>query len=592
MLPFTPQPNDALIRSAPSGDWLFFHRPRQVLVARQVAEVLPLIRQLESDLVSEDEFAAGFISYEAAPGFDQALPVRPGGTLPLAWFGLYPPPQTIPALLTCQTGEAYRLTSAWAPSVTRQEYQAAIREIKDYIARGDTYQVNYTYRLQAAFEGDPLAYFIDLARAQEALYAAFIHTSDFTICSASPELFFSLQGERLSSRPMKGTAARGLTLAQDQERSAWLRNSAKNQAENVMIVDMVRNDIGKIARIGSVHVPELFSVEKYPTVWQMVSTVVGETDAGLGEIFQALFPPASITGAPKRRTMQIISGLETSPRKVYTGCIGFIAPQRRAQFNVAIRTVLIDHASGRAEYGTGGGVTWDSTAQDEYEECQTKARILTARQPDFSLLETMRWTPGDGYFLLDLHLNRLGDSASYFSFPFDLAAVHRHLSELSDSFDCHAKKVRLLLDRRGRITTQVEILPPQTDVKPLRVCFARTPVDLASPFLYHKTTHRQLYEEALRGSAPGTCPPWDDVILWNDRGEVTEACNANIVVDIGGTHYTPPVHCGLLPGTYRAWLLAQDQVKEKVILREDLTRNQPIYLINSVRMQRAALLAV
>ena len=285
---------------------------------------------------------------------------RPGSGFPLVWFGLYPAPDVITSEQLFEAAPTHSSDTPWSPSVKREAYDAAIAQIKDYIARGDTYQVNYTYRLSAPFAGDPLAFFLQIAGAQRAPHAAFVHLDRYCLLSASPELFFDLDGETIRSKPMKGTARRGLTSVEDEKQSTWLYHSEKNRAENVMIVDMVRNDIGRIARIGSVQVPELFSIEKYPTVRQMVSTVTGRTSAPMSDLFQALFPPASITGAPKARTMEIIRELETTPRRIYTGCIGFISPERKAQFNVAIRTVLVDRKEQRAEYGVGGGITWDS----------------------------------------------------------------------------------------------------------------------------------------------------------------------------------------------------------------------------------------
>ncbi len=580
------QPDEVLLFDASENGWLWFRRPLCVLSAERIEDVLPACMEVEKILDRGKGVAAGFLAYEAAPGFDSALHTRPASSIPLAWFGIYEQPEILPSIPL--SASAYQVSPHWTASITRQEYDAAIQAIKNHIASGDTYQVNYTYRLSSSFQGDPLAYFAVLARAQKALYTAFVHTGRFVILSASPELFFSLQGQRISSRPMKGTAPRGRTLEEDQEQSAWLRGSGKNQAENVMIVDMVRNDIGRIARIGSVQVPELFTVEKYPTLWQMVSTVTGETSAGLSDICQALFPPASITGAPKPRTMQIIAGLETTPRQVYTGCIGYYSSARQAQFNVAIRTVLLDQTTGLLEYGVGGGITWDSLDSAEFEECQTKAKILTVQIPSFSLLESLLWTAEEGYFLLEYHLARLSDAAAYFSYSLDLAAIRRRLVEQSGAFGPGAWKVRILVDECGQITIEAAALPLAEPQSRLRICLAPKPVDSSDPFLYHKTTHRRIYEQARASCPDEGGRPWDDVLLWNERGEVTEACTSNILVELDGILYTPPVSCGLLPGTYRAWLLDMGNVKEKVVHIDDLPKCQRVYLINSVRKQREA----
>lgn len=574
-------PNEVLIRYPTQDCWLHFRNPIEVLEAQNVNEVISILGGVEEGLV-EGLYAAGFIAYEASPAFDRALKAKSTENFPLAWFGLYEHVERISTIpLSCSTDSYQHEELSWAASTNRDEYDRAIARIKDYIARGETYQVNYTYRLHSSFSGDPYNLFVELSRAQKAPYAAFVDTGRFVLCSASPELFFSLEGEHLESRPMKGTASRGLTLQEDNDQAEWLRNSKKNQAENVMIVDMVRNDIGRIAMTGTVKVPELLMVEKYPTVWQMVSTVTGKTKAGLVEILRALFPPASITGAPKTSTMEIIEELETSPRQVYTGGIGFVGPDRRAQFNVAIRTAIIDRREGTVEYGVGGGITWDSVDKAEYEECQTKARILSVRLPQFSLLETLRWTPQQEYALLNLHMERLRDSASYFDFRVEIREVLCYLDELRTCFEDKNHKVRLLVDEGGTISAQFEALSLVGSDKTPRVCLAKEPVDSKDPFLYHKTTNRGVYERAK-----ASCPDYEDVILWNERGEVTESCIANLVVELGGKLYTPPVSCGLLPGTYRAWLLRQGNVEERVITVEQLAECSCIFLVNSVRGQQ------
>ncbi|MBE0410494.1 MAG: aminodeoxychorismate synthase component I [Anaerolineales bacterium] len=572
--------NEVLIHYPAQDCWLHFSNPAIVLQTHQIDEVVLILGDVEQGL-KRGLYAAGFIAYEASGAFDRALHTKPAGDFPLIWFGLYERVErsaTIPFSTPLESDHQDQLS--WVASTSRDDYDKAISRIKDYIARGDTYQVNYTYRLRSSFSGDPHMLFGELYRAQKAPYAAFVDTGRFAICSASPELFFSLEREKITSRPMKGTASRGLTLQEDNDQAEWLRNSQKNQAENVMIVDMVRNDIGRIAETGSVNVPDLLVVEKYPTVWQMVSTVTGQTDAGLGDILRALFPPASITGAPKARTMEIIEELETSPRKVYTGGIGFVSPERQAQFNVAIRTAIIDRDDASVEYGVGGGITWDSVDKAEYEECLAKARILSVRIPRFSLLETLRWTPNRGYTLLDLHLHRLQESASYFDFPANFQDVLRCLDELAAGFDEHDHKVRLLVDQDGSVRVESVILSSQEPGQLLKVCLSKEPVDSTDPFLYHKTTNRTVYERAR-----DLCPGFDDVILWNERGEVTESCIANLVVELDGKLYTPPVNCGLLPGTYRSWMLSQGQVEERVIHIDDLQKYTRIYLVNSVRGQ-------
>ncbi|MBW2567850.1 MAG: aminodeoxychorismate synthase component I [Deltaproteobacteria bacterium] len=574
--------NSVVIHDANQQCWLHFRSPRQIISTHRIEEVIPAINLIEETVNKDGLYAAGFIAYEAAPAFDPALAVNRKGSFPLLWFGIYNQPEWF----QFPTGRKYcpDQSLTWKASLTRNAYRNAIDKVKKNIEEGDTYQVNFTYRLRSPFIGDPWKYFIELVTAQNTRYGAFLNTEEWSICSASPELFFDLDGNKLSSRPMKGTAPRGLTLHDDIKQAEWLHHSEKNRAENVMIVDMVRNDMGRIARTGSVQVNELFAMEKYPTLWQMTSTVTAETRAGLSDILRALFPPASITGAPKPRTMQIITELETDPRQIYTGSIGLISPDRKMQFNIAIRTAIIDKIKKQAEYGVGGGIVWDSTETGEFEESQTKAKILAERPPDFSLLETILWTPENGYYLLQPHLARLKDSAVYFSFSADIDAIRDKLFSLTNTFPHTAHKVRLLVAKNGCITCKSEPLPHSTDRHIRRVCLARSPVDSSNPFLYHKTTNRLVYDQAL-----AACSGYDDVILWNEKGEVTESCIANIVVELDGELYTPQIRCGLLAGTFRACLIEQDKIRERVIRTEDLVRSSHIYLINSVRKYQEVL---
>ncbi|MBP7687674.1 MAG: aminodeoxychorismate synthase component I [Thermoflexales bacterium] len=548
------------------------------MTTTSLADVISRLRRVEELVQTNAWFAAGFLAYEAAPAFDVAHRVKPATApnVPLLWFGLYEsvepfePPDDFDRA-------AYSI-GPWLPTVTWPEYERAIDTIKQHIADGETYQVNYTYRLRAPFQGDAWPLFLSLARKQPVGYAAYVDLGTHVVCSASPELFFQLSGRTLMSKPMKGTAARGRTLTEDQAQAEWLLHSEKNRAENVMIVDMIRNDVGRIAEVGSVTVPQLFEVERYPTVLQMTSTVQAQTDKSLTDIMTALFPCASITGAPKVRTMQLIAELETTPRGVYTGCIGYLTPQREAQFNVAIRTVTIDRATGQAEYGVGGGIVWDSDAADEFRECEIKTRVLTQPARRFDVIEAMLWTPDEAYFLLERHLARLAESAAYFNIPIDLHAIQNQLADFGATLTLVAHKVRVSVTQRGRVSlTAVPLseipLPPV-----MRVALAAQPIDSSNVFLYHKTTRRDVYDAARAAR-----PDCDDVVLWNERGEITESTIANVVVELNGQRYTPPVECGLLPGTFRADLIARGLIHERVILKEELRAASRVWLINSVR---------
>ena len=579
------EPGRVVLRDAQRGCWLEFSRPREFVVTEQVGKVLECLRRVEAAVDSGQVQAAGFVAYEAAPAFDPALSVCSPGAFPPLWFGLYE--QVRPVELPALTRSAGEGRPDWKASVTREEYLQALARIKALIRTGDTYQVNYTFRLGADLAGQaqvagspfesPWQAFLQLAAAQESPYSAFIDTGYWVLCSASPELFFRLDGERIECRPMKGTAARGLTAAQDRAQAEGLRASEKDRAENVMIVDMVRHDLGRIARPGSLKVSGLFAVEKYPTLWQMTSSVEASTGAGLSQIFGALFPPASITGAPKVHTMELIARLESTPRRAYTGAIGFVLPGRRAQFNVAIRTLLWHRPTGQAEYGVGSGIVWDSEPEKEWAECQTKARVLTAPAPAFELLEALLWTSESGYWLLERHLARLAESAEYFGFRADLEQVKRELQRLGPRLPAGRTKVRVLLGRDGSVKLEAEKLPAPS-AQPLRVALAAAPVDSANPFLYHKTTHRAAYEAALAAR-----PGYDAVLLFNERGEVTEFTRANVAVEVEGKLVTPPLSSGLLAGTLRAEMLARGELVERVLTVKELLASPRVVLLNSVR---------
>lgn len=565
-----------IVRDVDRNCWLEFARPRAIIEVYHPGDVREALARVEHNVLTQGLYAAGMIAYEAAPAFDPELSVRQDGRFPLLWFGLYnePCPVEIPRFLD----DSQTLAIDWQPTLGADEYARSFERIKAHLYEGDIYQVNYTYRLRAPFDQDPWPFFAHLSAAQGAAYGAFIRTRDWMILSASPELFFRLDGEHIVSRPMKGTAERGLTSEKDVLQARQLYASDKERAENLMIVDMVRNDMGRISVPGSVRVPRLFELEQYPTLWQMTSTVEAQTRACIPDIFEALFPAASITGAPKHRAMQIITGLESTPRGIYTGAIGFLAPGRRAQFNVAIRTITIDRKSNHAEYGVGGGIVWDSHCEREARECRTKARILSVRPKRFDLLETILWTPAEGYILLERHLERLAQTAAYFDYTIDEAAARERLYDLSHGLAPAAHRVRLLIASAGGITCQAQAINGSVPGAITTVALSTGPVDRHDPFLYHKTTNRQVYDEARRA-----CPGYDDVILYNAQGEVTESTIANLVVDVGGDLVTPPLECGLLPGTCRGWMLEQRLIREQAVSIDQLLDSPRVFLINSVR---------
>ncbi|MES2462915.1 MAG: aminodeoxychorismate synthase component I, partial [Armatimonadota bacterium] len=453
----------------------------------------------------------------------------------------------------------------------RGEWNQSINAIHHAIARGETYQVNLTRRLRARMPADfdPLALYEHLRTAQAGTrYAAYLDTGRFQIASASPELFFATESQRIITRPMKGTARRGRWTEEDEQLAEALAASEKDRAENVMIVDLLRNDLGRIAAIGSVHVVTLFAIERYPTVFQMTSTVEATLREGIGltEIFGALFPCGSVTGAPKVSTMRHIATLESEPRGVYCGAIGIVQPGGDAVFNVAIRTLVHDAETGVAEYGVGGGITWDSTAAEEWAETKAKAAVLTQTHadPEFDLLETLRLENGQ-YTLRARHLARLADSAAYFSRRVDMGEISQALDTFAEAHPEGIWRVRLLVSLEGKPTVEGTAFAFSPS-EPLPMMVAKTPADSQNVFLFHKTTRREVYETHRKALPEGIY----DALLWNENGDVTEFTSANLVAEIAGVRWTPPRQAGLLAGTFRNELLANGEIQERTLTIADI----------------------
>lgn len=563
----------ALLHDPDARAWLEFRQPVDVLVAARPADVVPVLVEAERRVESDGLWAAGFVSFAAASGLDPSLVALADPDVPLVCLGLFPEPGQVSR--PCTPGPAPRVD--WRASETFTGYVGKIREIKRQIALGNTYQINYTLRLETRESLDPWELFAGIAA--DAPYGACLECGDLVVVSASPELFFRRAGRSITCRPMKGTLRRGMTLKSDLALRDQLLASAKCQAENIMITDMVRNDLGRIAAAGSVRTPELLTAEKYPTVWQMTSTVTADSSAPTFEVMRALFPCASVTGAPKVSSMAIIAGLEGHPRGVYTGAIGYLGPGGRAQFNVAIRTAAMNRVTGVTKYGIGGGIVWDSDPQEEYAECLLKARILREETTgrDFQLLETTRWTPGEGYALLDEHLARMADSAAYFDFEFDREKICKGLDARARMFPRTAQRVRMLLSASGMLDVTSTPLDAQP-AGPVRLKLAAGPVRIDNPFLYHKTTRREVYDNAR--SSVDDC---DDVLLWNSERYLTEATIANVALNIGGQLYTPPEECGLLAGTWRGRLLASGEIGLRRIRVDEVSVGDEVLLFNSVR---------
>ena len=548
-----------------------------VAIARTTGEVVPALREVE-EAVARGRHAAGFVSYEAAAGLNPDLPAAEPGGMPLVWFGIFSERHECrPGTAGAETGDCR--VSPPVTAMDRASYGVAIAAIRAAIARGETYQINFTTRQRFGFQGTPFALYRRMCRNQQAPFCAWIDAGSRRILSASPELFFSMKDGLLTMRPMKGTAPRAASPDADRAERERLAASPKERAENLMIVDLVRNDLATIAETGSVTVPSLFDVEAYPTVYQMTSTVTARPRPGIGitDIFTALFPCGSVTGAPKRRTMEIIGDLERESRGVYCGAIGYCSPGGEAVFSVAIRTAILDMATHTGELGLGSGITWDSEAGAEYRECLAKGAFLHREPPDFCLIESLRHDK-EGFLLLERHLRRLAESAAYFGFCYDSDSLRARLAALGgELFGVH--KVRVLLAADGTLTLEAEPLPPPSPPAPSgMLAVSRIRVDSTDPFLYHKTTRRELFEQEHRRHPDGM-----DVLFLNERGEVTEGSYNTIVVSLHGELLTPALSCGLLPGILREELIEVGAIREALLTPADLKKADTIWLVNSVR---------
>ncbi len=503
--------------------------------------------------------AAGFFAYELGYLFEPRLRplLPPERTQPLLWFGLFEARRDLssgelPALLG---GGGDYAVEALRPSLGRARYLEDLARIRAWIAAGDVYQVNHTFKLAFRWSGDPLAFYLDLRRKQRAGHAALVRAEGFSVLSASPELFLETSGRAVRCRPMKGTAPRAAFPGDEAEVQRALAADPKSRAENLMIVDLLRNDLSRAAKIGSVRVPELFRVERYPTLHQMVSTVEAELLDGVGplELVRRLFPCGSVTGAPKIRAMEIIRELEGAPRGVYCGAVGAFDARGEVRFNVAIRTAFLQ-ADGRGELGIGSGVVYDSDPEAEYRECLLKARFLTDPPPDYRLLETLRWDGREGFALLDRHLVRMQRSAEDLGFPFDRGEAERSLrAAVADCRHPGSYRVRLLLDRDGGLSAEAAAIALPAPDAVWRFALSDRPSDSDDRLLYHKTTARVFYEGELARwrESHGV----DEVVFVNQRGELTEGARTNLFLQIGGALLTPAQRCGLLDGTLRREML-------------------------------------
>lgn len=562
--------------------WRLFTDPRRHLLARTLEDVPEVIAEAEREALA-GRMSVGYVTFEAAPAFDPRLPARPPDpTFPLAEFLVFDRFQDAGSLPPRFSGPPPVLE--WRPELTRESYESSIRRIRRYIETGDTYQVNFTYRLTSQDEGDPRAVFRAMAACRLTRHSAFVDTGTVCICSASPELYFELDGEVVRSRPMKGTAPRGRFSAEDDRVAEMLRSSSKDRAENLMIVDMVRSDLGRIAFPGSVRVESLFDIERFSTVHQMTSTVSARTWATVLDVFRATFPPASVTGAPKRRTLEIIQELESSPRGIYTGCVGTIGPGRRAHFNVAIRTAVLVRDERRWVYGIGSGIVWDSDPGREFIECTQKSAILNPPE-EHDLIETILWTKEKGFCRLRRHLDRMAASARYFGFAEMKADPIAVLDSAVRNNQSDPLAVKLRMKEDGALSAEARPVEPWPTDRPALVAISDRRVESSDRMLYHKTTLREAFELAKRAH-----PDCDEVLFLNENGFVTQGTISNIAVQLERRLVTPPVTHGLLPGVLRQEMLERGELVEGEVRLEDLLAASEFYVLNSVRgMARATL---
>lgn len=535
--------------------------------------------------------AAGFLGYELGYAFEPRLAAAMPANrrLPLLWFGLFREPLEVAGAALDEYFGALATPpplTAVQPQLDASAHAERVQRVLDYLAAGDAYQVNLTFPFDFRYEGAPLALYAALRPSQPVSHGGVVAFEDATILSVSPELFLEVESGRATTTPMKGTAARRDDPVADRAAMAELQADPKQRAENLMIVDLLRNDLGRISVMGSVKVPSLFEVETYPTLHTLTSTVTSRLRAGLAleELVRAMYPCGSITGAPKLRAMQIIGEIEDGPRDVYTGSIGAIAPNGDLRFNVAIRTATI-FPDGAGHYGAGGGIVADSDAASEYAEALLKARVLTDLAEDYGLIETLRWSAGAGFARLRLHLDRLARSAAALQFSFDRNDAEARLAALAGTFGASdARRVRLELRRNGELQVVAPMLAPEPDRLP-EVVLAADPVDAGDPFLRHKTTRRRAHEAAFtRAASQGA----DEALLLNRRGFVTEATRSNIFVARGGVLLTPPVSDGVLPGVLRQSLIESGKAIEQQLTVADLAEAERWFLGNSLRGLRPA----
>ena len=551
------------------GERLIFENPLEELSTKSLNKVRSILNEVE-DYQKQGYYVVGYVSYEAAKAFEEKFTVKQSSLSAeyLVYFTVHKNVRksTIPLSYI-----DVPMPDTWKTNTSEEEYANAISQIKSNIRQGNTYQVNYTVQLEAELKADAFSIYNRLVVEQGAAYNAYIEHDNFAVISSSPELFFEKSDQTLITRPMKGTTNRGLTYQDDLDNKNWLFKDPKNRAENMMIADLLRNDMGRISQVGSVKVNKLCEVEQYSTVWQMTSTIESQLqlDISLSQIFQALFPCGSITGAPKISTMSIIDELEPSPRGIYCGTIRICLPSGDSIFNVAIRTLQVK--DNYAIYGVGGGITWDSDWKSEYEEIKQKSAILYRKQANFDLITTGKLSQGEMLFLEE-HLIRLEKAARYFAYPFDkklcLSAIKDKIVSLDQTIDY---RLKVLLAKDGRLRIEVAKLE-ELSIDFLKAIIVERQEADTTPFVTFKTSYRPHIPKAKT----------EQIFIASD-GYLQETAIGNLVLDINGKLLTPPVSVGLLDGIYRRYLLQTNQMVEAYLTKEDLKRADHIYACNSVR---------
>ena len=577
-------------KDAGEGAWLF-ENPIDIIRADTPEQVLSAIEQLE-EANKNALFTAGFCSFELAyvlePSLATMMPQQ--RTMPLVWYGVFRSRQKLSrdeatAFLQSKKQGDMKVGELY-PQWSLPEYTSQFNKAREAISAGEVYQLNLTFKSSFDCDGDPIALYLQLREQQPVSFGAYIDAPEFKILSLSPELFIRQNGVQIETRPMKGTAPRAYLPEEDVLAARALAADEKSRAENLMIVDLMRNDIGRIAEHHSVKVQNLFEVETYKTLHQIISTVQAtlKPNIGLLELLKALFAPGSVVGAPKIQAIKWIRALEQGARGVYCGAIGMMGGDQKV-FNVVIRTVVLiptTENTYKGEMGIGSGLVYDSIADNEYQECLLKAKFFTQHAAPFGLIETLRFDKGRGYYLLERHLQRLAASAAYFAIPHDMLAIHDALNAHVASCELPHLRVRLELSPSGAINIQSTSLPADASNQTIKFVIAKDPIHSNTVHLYHKTTARAFLDDPCKAIKEKT--DCDEVVYVNERGELTQGSYMNLfLLQNDGTYLTPPISAGLLPGTFRAEFMATYKVIEKPLFPADIDAAKAVFLGNSVR---------